>query len=59
MRFKESGMIQSVLIGDRSKYSIDELITNKEEFNKQGVMLNKEGNKFNGCDKQIYHKRSG
>ena len=47
---RERGMIQSMLVGDRSAiFHLDELITSKEEFNKQGAMLNREGQKLNSC----------
>lgn len=49
---RERGMIQSVLIGDRSTiFHLDELITNKDEFSKQGALLNERQDKFNKCGK--------
>ena len=47
---RERGMFQSVLIGDRSAiFHLDELITNREDFNNEGLLINEKGSIFNEC----------
>ena len=47
---RERGSVQSVLIGDRSAIlHLDELVTNRDEYSKQGALLSSEGKKFNNC----------
>ena len=47
---RERGKMQGVIVGDRSSiHHLDELISNKDEFNPSGILLNEKKKHYNDC----------